>query len=70
MRVPRGLVFTLGKLSEYPLGALGVQSPVALYRLQSALARVEFESSRAEEQLGWTPKVGVQEGIRRVRTEA
>jgi predicted dehydrogenase/nucleoside-diphosphate-sugar epimerase len=65
LRLPRSLVFSLGKLSEYPLGALGVQSPVALYRLRSALARVEFESARAEEQLGWRPRVGVQEGIRR-----
>jgi nucleoside-diphosphate-sugar epimerase len=66
MRVPRPVVFALGKLSEYPLGALGVQSPVALYRLRSALARVEFESRRAEETLGWRPRVGVREGIRRV----
>jgi predicted dehydrogenase/nucleoside-diphosphate-sugar epimerase len=65
-RLPRSLVFSLGKLSEYPLGALGVQSPLALYRLKSALARVEFESGRAEEQLGWRPRVGVREGIRRV----
>ena len=64
-RLPRGLVFSLGKFSEYPLGALGVQSPVALYRLRSALARVEFESKRAEETLGWRPRVGVREGIRR-----
>jgi predicted dehydrogenase/nucleoside-diphosphate-sugar epimerase len=67
MRVPRQVVFALGKLSEYPLGALGVQSPVALYRLRSALARVEFESRSAEEKLGWRPRVGVHEGIRRVR---
>ena len=68
MRVPRPVVFALGKLSEYPLGALGVQSPVALYRLRSGLARVEFESRRAEERLGWSPRVGVREGIRRVST--
>jgi nucleoside-diphosphate-sugar epimerase len=70
LRVPRGVVFSLGKLSEYPLGALGVQSPLALYRLRSALARVEFESTRAEQQLGWRPRVGVLEGIRRVNAAA
>jgi predicted dehydrogenase/nucleoside-diphosphate-sugar epimerase len=70
LRVPRGVVFSLGKLSEYPLGALGVQSPLALYRLRSALARVEFESTRAEQQLGWRPRVGVIEGIRRVNAAA
>jgi nucleoside-diphosphate-sugar epimerase len=66
VKVPRSIVFALGKLSEYPLGALGRQSPVAMYRLKSALARLHYESDRAVELLGWTPRVGVREGIRRV----
>ncbi|MGN6107444.1 MAG: NAD-dependent epimerase/dehydratase family protein [Kofleriaceae bacterium] len=66
MRVPRPVVFALGKLSEYPLGALGRQSPVAVYRLRSALARLRYESARASSLLGWRPRVGVREGIRRV----
>ncbi len=65
-RVPRPLVFALGKLSEYPLGALGRQSPVAVYRLKSALARLRYESGRAHALLGWLPRVGVREGIKRV----
>lgn len=69
LRLPRGLVFGLGKLSEYPLGALRRESPVGLYRLRSALARVEFDSQQAEELLGWRPSVGVREGIRRVLAE-
>ena len=66
MRLPRPVVFALGKLSEYPLGALGRQSPIAMYRLKSALARLRYESGRAHELLGWQPRVGVREGIRRV----
>ena len=66
LRVPRGIVFALGKLSEYPLGALGRQSPVAVYRLKSALARLRYESDRASALLGWQPRVGVREGIKRV----
>lgn len=66
MRVPRNIVFALGKLSEYPLGALGRQSPVAVYRLKSALARLRYESDRASALLGWRPRVGVREGIKRV----
>jgi predicted dehydrogenase/nucleoside-diphosphate-sugar epimerase len=66
LRVPRPIVFALGKLSEYPLGALGRQSPVAVYRLKSALARLRYESGRAHELLGWLPRVGVREGIKRV----
>jgi nucleoside-diphosphate-sugar epimerase len=65
-RVPRPIVFALGKLSEYPLGALGRQSPVAVYRLKSALARLRYESGRAHDLLGWQPRVGVREGIKRV----
>jgi nucleoside-diphosphate-sugar epimerase len=66
MRVPRAVVFALGKLSEYPLGALGRQSPVAVYRLKSALAQLHYESDRAHHLLGWQPRVGVREGIKRV----
>ena len=64
--VPRPVVFALGKLSEWPLGALGRQSPVAMYRLKSALARLRYESDRARQLLGWQPRVGVREGIRRL----
>jgi nucleoside-diphosphate-sugar epimerase len=65
LRIPRAVVFALGRLSELPLGALGRPSPIALYRLQSALARLHYESDRASQLLGWKPRVGVREGIRR-----
>ncbi len=66
-RVPRAVLFTLGKLTEPLFRMLKRQSPVAAYRLRSALARLEFRSDRAVQLLGWTPAVGVREGIRRVR---
>jgi len=66
MRVPRPIVFALGKLSEIPLGALGRPSPIAVYRLRSALARLHYESDHAAHILGWQPRVGVREGIKRV----
>jgi nucleoside-diphosphate-sugar epimerase len=70
LRVPRPLVFALGKLSEYPLGALGRPSPVAVYRLRSAMARLHYESDRAVQMLDWRPRVGVREGIKRVQPPA
>ena len=70
MKVPRPVVFALGKLSELPLGALGKPSPIALYRLKSALADLHYESDRAQQLLGWQPRVGVREGIRRVTTSS
>ena len=65
IKLPRGVVFALGKLSELPLGALGRPSPIALYRMQSAMAQLHYESNRAQQLLGWEPRVGVREGIRR-----
>jgi len=52
LRIPRSIVFALGKLK-------------AGYRLESALARLQFKSERARQRLGWSPRVGVREGIRR-----
>lgn len=66
IRVPRPVVFALGKLSELPLGALGKPSPIALYRLESALSKMHYASDRAVTLLGWKPRVGVREGIRQV----
>jgi 2-alkyl-3-oxoalkanoate reductase len=65
LKVPRPVVFALGKLSELPLGALGKQSPIGVYRLQSALARLHYKSDRAASLLGWKPRIGVREGMRR-----
>ncbi|HVR62944.1 MAG TPA: NAD-dependent epimerase/dehydratase family protein [Polyangia bacterium] len=65
LRVPRPAVFAIGRASELALGLLGKKSPVAPYRLRSALALRTFQSQRAEKLLGWKPRVGVQEGIRR-----
>ncbi len=64
--VPRAVVLALGKLSELPLRVLGRRSPISRYRLESALADLRFESPRARDLLGWQPRVGVREGIRRV----
>jgi nucleoside-diphosphate-sugar epimerase len=66
VRVPRPIVFALGKLSELPFRVLGRQSPIASYRLKSALARLHYESDRARVLLGWQPRVGVRAGIKRV----
>ena len=55
IRMPRPVVFALGKLSEYPLGAIGRASPIGVYRLKSALAQLHFESERAKSLLGSGP---------------
>jgi nucleoside-diphosphate-sugar epimerase len=65
IRVARPLVFLAGRLSEPVFRALNRTSPVGVYRLKSALARLQFDSDRTRELLGWQPRVGVREGVRR-----
>ena len=66
--MPRPIVFALGGLSQVALRVVGKPSPIGVYRLKSALARLRYESGRAEKLLSWRPRVGVREGIRRVST--
>jgi nucleoside-diphosphate-sugar epimerase len=66
IRVPRTIVFGLGKLSEILLAPLRRRSPLSLYRLRSALALRTFGSERARCTLGWTPRVGAARGIAQV----
>jgi nucleoside-diphosphate-sugar epimerase len=69
VRIPRSAALLAGKLSEYALRRLGRQSPIGTYRLRSALAPASFRSERAERLLGWRPRVGAREGIRRVTAD-
>jgi predicted dehydrogenase/nucleoside-diphosphate-sugar epimerase len=64
IRVPRSVVFALGKASELLLGLIGKPSPISVYRLKSALANRKFQSDYAETLLRWEPRVGVCQGIR------
>ncbi|MFT3696308.1 MAG: NAD-dependent epimerase/dehydratase family protein [Kofleriaceae bacterium] len=66
VHIPRTAVFAIGRLTELPLRLLGKPSPIASYRMKSALARLRYESDRAHRLLGWQPRVGVHEGMRRV----
>ena len=69
VRVPRALVFLGGRMSEPVFGALGRQSPVAVYRLRSALAKLRFQNENAVSLLSWKPRVGVRAGILRELAE-
>lgn len=68
VHVPRPVVFALGRATEPLFAKMGKSSPLAEYRLRSALSKMRFESERAHDLLGWTPAVGVREGIARYST--
>jgi nucleoside-diphosphate-sugar epimerase len=63
VRVPRRVVFALGKFSEIAIKPLKRQSPLNVYRLRSALARRTYHSETAERLIDWKPNVGVSKGI-------
>lgn len=64
--VPRSTLLVLGQLSEIALGATGQRSPAPAHRFRAALTHHDFASDRADRLLGWRPRIGVEEGIRRV----
>ena len=45
---------------------LGRAVPLTRYRLASAQADLRFDCARAQADLGWTPRVGVRPGLRRL----
>ncbi|MBI5070606.1 MAG: NAD-dependent epimerase/dehydratase family protein [Deltaproteobacteria bacterium] len=65
VRLPRAFVFAAGRLTEPLLGLLKRKSPVSGYRLHSALARLDFACENTG-LLGWQPRVGLVEGVRRM----
>jgi nucleoside-diphosphate-sugar epimerase/predicted dehydrogenase len=54
-----GLVLGLEVLSKVFKRA----APLSIYRLKSALARMQFDCSRAEKEFGWQPLVGIVSGL-------
>jgi len=57
--IPYGLTLGLEVLSKVLKRAI----PLSIYRLKSALARMQFDCSRAEKELGWQPLVGIVSGL-------
>jgi 2-alkyl-3-oxoalkanoate reductase len=68
--VPRSTLLVLGQLSELAFAAAGRRSPTPAHRFRSALTHHDFTSARAGLLLGWRPRIGVEEGIRRVAAAA
>src|SRR6476646_1397411 len=63
MHVPVAIVYSLALGFEGLSKVLNRSVPLSIYRVKSALARMRFDCSRAENELGWQPRVGVTCGL-------
>jgi predicted dehydrogenase/nucleoside-diphosphate-sugar epimerase len=63
VHLPLALVYSLALGFEVLAKALKRPAPLSVYRVKSALARMGFDCARAENELGWQPRVGVASGL-------
>jgi predicted dehydrogenase/nucleoside-diphosphate-sugar epimerase len=64
-RVPAALLMAAGVGFELLGKAIKRSPPLSRYKIRSLKPLYPFDVSRAEELLGWKPRVGVEEGLRR-----
>jgi predicted dehydrogenase/nucleoside-diphosphate-sugar epimerase len=63
IHVPLAIVYSLALGFEVLSKILRRPIPLSIYRLKSALARMKFDCTRADKELGWRPRVGVASGL-------
>jgi len=63
IHVPVAIVYGLAFGFEVLSKVLKRPGPLSIYRVKSALARMQFDCTRAENELGWQPRVGVASGL-------
>src|SRR5580704_3074296 len=63
IHIPVAVVYSLALGFEVLSKILNRPVPLSIYRVKSALARIKFDCSRAENDLGWRPRVGVASGL-------
>ena len=63
IHVPVAVLYTLALGLEVLSKVLRRSVPLSIYRVKSALARMQFDCSRAEKEIGWQPLVGIASGL-------
>lgn len=63
--LPVGAVGLAARILEKVLGLARRRSPVTYHQIRRATDSATFDCSRARKELGWQPKIGVQEGLGR-----
>jgi predicted dehydrogenase/nucleoside-diphosphate-sugar epimerase len=63
IHVPVVFLYSLALGLEVLSKILGRSVPLSIYRIKSALARMQFDCSHAEKEIGWQPRVGIASGL-------
>jgi nucleoside-diphosphate-sugar epimerase len=63
IHLPLAVVYIMALGFEVLSKILNRPAPLSIYRVKSALARMHFDCIRAENELGWQPRVGVASGL-------
>jgi nucleoside-diphosphate-sugar epimerase len=63
IHLPVAFLYILAAGLEVLSKVLKRSSPLSIYRVKSAMARMRFDCSRAEKQIGWQPLVGITSGL-------
>jgi nucleoside-diphosphate-sugar epimerase len=63
IHVPVAVVYSLALGFEVLSKILNRPVPLSIYRAKSALARMKFDCTRAQNELGWQPRIGVASGL-------
>ena len=63
IHLPVAIVYSLALGFELLSKVLNRSVPLSIYRVKSALAPMRFDCSRAENEIGWRPRVGVASGL-------
>jgi predicted dehydrogenase/nucleoside-diphosphate-sugar epimerase len=63
IHLPVAIVYGLALGFELLSKVLNRPVPLSIYRVKSALARMKFDCTRAENELGWQPRIGVASGL-------
>ena len=61
--MPLAVVYSLALGFEVLSKILKRQAPLSIYRVKSARARMRFDCTKAENEIGWQPRIGVASGL-------
>jgi nucleoside-diphosphate-sugar epimerase len=70
IHMPALILYGLALGSELVAKALKLSPPLSIYRVKSGMARLRFDCSRAEREIDWRPRVGIDSGLREIRGPA